>query len=101
MRKLEFLNIGLDLRIGTSPALEHRVARLAHTSKFAAAREILEYPVILKFLWNMFGASQNNFFWNAINRRNSQSQQLLNKITSNFAWLGNVSFSVKKFLGHH
>ncbi|VDN55606.1 unnamed protein product [Dracunculus medinensis] len=80
---------GLDLRIGTSPALEHRVARLAHTSKFAAAREILEYPVILKFLWNMFGASQNNFFWNAINRRNSQSQQLLNKITSNFAWLGN------------
>uniref|UniRef100_A0A1I8EN62 Beta-lactamase n=1 Tax=Wuchereria bancrofti TaxID=6293 RepID=A0A1I8EN62_WUCBA len=42
----------LDLVIGAPLELEHRIARLAWTPKFLAARELIQYPTLLKMFWN-------------------------------------------------
>ncbi|KAK6103423.1 Beta-lactamase family protein [Brugia pahangi] len=66
----------LDLTIGAPLELEHRIARLAWAPKFLAARELIQYPTLLKMFWN--GA------FTPINLRN----RMLRNVQQNVAWMG-------------
>lgn len=69
----------LDLMIGAPIELEYRIARLASVPKVIAAREVVEYPALLKILWNGFLTPL--LFWN----------RMLRNVFRNFAWMGNVN----------
>uniref|UniRef100_A0A0N5AFP0 Beta-lactamase domain-containing protein n=1 Tax=Syphacia muris TaxID=451379 RepID=A0A0N5AFP0_9BILA len=66
----------LDITIGSPLDQEHRVARLSRPSKLSIAREVLEYHVILKFIWNTIAAHHS-------------PNTILRKIMQNIAWIGN------------
>ncbi|KAM3719029.1 Beta-lactamase domain-containing protein [Dirofilaria immitis] len=57
--------------------LEHRIARLASGSKFLAARELLEYPALIKILWNGLFTPMN------------LGNRMLRNVQQNFSWMGN------------
>ncbi|MCP9262048.1 Beta-lactamase [Dirofilaria immitis] len=67
----------LDLIIGAPIELEHRIARLASGSKFLAARELLEYPALIKILWNGLFTPMN------------LGNRMLRNVQQNFSWMGN------------
>lgn len=75
-----FIILDLDLIIGAPVELEHRIARLASGPKFLAAREVLEYPVLLRVLWNGLSTPMN--FGN----------RMLRNVQQNCSWMGSVSF---------
>ncbi|VDM41024.1 unnamed protein product [Toxocara canis] len=78
----------IDLVIGAPLEMEHRIARLSASPKLTIAREIVEFPIILRLVWNMIAA------------RASQ-QNLLSKVSQNVAWMGNVILIFKfKFRGY-
>lgn len=70
----------LDLVIGAPVELEHRIARLASTPKFSAAREVMEYPSLLKMFWNDLLAPMN------------LGNRMMHNVQRNIAWMGSVSF---------
>ncbi|VDK46639.1 unnamed protein product [Gongylonema pulchrum] len=69
-------NANVDLIIGAPVELEYRIARLASEPKLLAAREILEYPALLKMVWNAMYASV------------ATGDRLLGKMHQNYAWMG-------------
>ncbi|VDK72591.1 unnamed protein product [Anisakis simplex] len=69
----------IELVIGAGAELEHRIARLSASNKLTALREIVQYPIILRMVWNLIAAQ-------------TYSYNLLSKVAHNVAWLGNVIF---------
>lgn len=70
----------LDLVIGAPVELEHRIARLALGPKLLAAREVIEYPTLLKMFWNGWITPVN------------LTNRMLRNVQQNFSWMGNVTF---------
>ncbi|CAG9529838.1 unnamed protein product [Cercopithifilaria johnstoni] len=66
----------LDLIIGAPVELEYRIARLNLGSKFLTAREIIEYPTLLRMFWNSL--------FTPINFEN----RMLRNVQKNFSWMG-------------
>uniref|UniRef100_A0A8R1TJA4 Beta-lactamase domain-containing protein n=2 Tax=Onchocerca TaxID=6281 RepID=A0A8R1TJA4_ONCVO len=66
----------LDLIIGAPVELEHRIARLASESAFLTARELLEYPALLEYLFNGLFTSVN------------LGNRMLHNVQQNFSWMG-------------
>lgn len=77
----------MDLVIGAPPELEYRIARLATEPKLLAAREVIEYPALLKLVWNAMYASV------------IPGGRLLGSIQQNIAWMGSVSSNFLIFTG--
>lgn len=71
------LFVGIDLVIGAPLEMEHRIARLAASPKLTIAREIVEYPIILRLVWNMISAQASR-------------KSLLGKVSQNVPWMANV-----------
>uniref|UniRef100_A0A0M3IJH3 Beta-lactamase domain-containing protein n=2 Tax=Ascaris TaxID=6251 RepID=A0A0M3IJH3_ASCLU len=67
---------GIDLVIGAPLEMEHRIARLAASPKLTIAREIVEYPIILRLVWNMISAQASR-------------KSLLGKVSQNVPWMAN------------
>uniref|UniRef100_A0A915PKR6 Beta-lactamase-related domain-containing protein n=1 Tax=Setaria digitata TaxID=48799 RepID=A0A915PKR6_9BILA len=67
----------LDLVIGAPVEMEYRIARLASEPRFLAARELMEYPALLKF------------FWNAMFAPVTLGNRMFRNVQQNFAWMGN------------
>uniref|UniRef100_A0A0M3KGB6 Beta-lactamase domain-containing protein n=1 Tax=Anisakis simplex TaxID=6269 RepID=A0A0M3KGB6_ANISI len=74
----------IELVIGAGAELEHRIARLSASNKITALREIVQYPIILRMVWNLIAAQ-------------TYSYNLLSKVAHNVAWLGNVIFFNQNF----
>ncbi|VDM95952.1 unnamed protein product [Thelazia callipaeda] len=66
----------IELIIGAPAELEYRIARLATTPKILAAREIIEYPGLLKL------------FWNAVYTPNVFGSRMFRSVQQNFEWMG-------------
>ncbi|VDK71732.1 unnamed protein product [Litomosoides sigmodontis] len=66
----------LELVIGAPVELEHRIARLASTPKFLAAREVIEYPSLLRM------------FWTGLLKPMNLGNQMLHNVQRNFSWMG-------------
>uniref|UniRef100_A0A0R3RPU1 Beta-lactamase domain-containing protein n=1 Tax=Elaeophora elaphi TaxID=1147741 RepID=A0A0R3RPU1_9BILA len=66
----------LDLIIGAPVELEHRIARLVLGPKFLAAREVIEYPILLKV------------FWNGLFMPINLGNRMLRNVQQNISWMG-------------